>query len=450
MNLRRPQSPVRRPTRRQWLQSAGRLGALAMAVRHGETVEAQTPATPRGTAKTCIFINLVGAPSHLDTFDVKDAPWNPADARLEQLAGGMVLNTTLFPELSRQAGEMAVLRSVRSWEAAHERGQFYVQTAHPANPAFVAETPHIGAVVSVEKNPSGLLPPFLSFSGDLRGSTFLGGRFEPFNAPASSGGLGIIEPLFLGGEENSARRYRQRFELLRELDRGFRQNPYDARTAAHAELYDSADRLMFNSTVSQVFRFSDDDERRYGSSSIGSACLVAFNAVRLNAGAAFVAIDQYGWDTHRAMFDRGAQPNLYQLTGELDRAVGNLVADLKAAGRLDDTLIVMMGEFGRTPGPLNARGGRDHHKNAMSAVMIGGGVRGGQVIGATDATGSRIVEPGWSGDRPIYMEDITATIYSALGIDWTKSLLDTPSGRKFEFVPGAELGSFMPVDEVFG
>jgi arylsulfatase A-like enzyme len=150
------------------------------------------------------------------------------------------------------------------------------------------------------------------------------------------------------------------------------------------------------------------------------------------------------------MFDRGARPNMYQLAGEVDRAIGNLVGDLKTAGRLRDTLIVLMGEFGRTPGALNSRGGRDHHKDAQSVLLIGGGVAGGQAIGATDAEGSRIIDPGWSRGRPIYMEDVTATVYSAMGVDWTKSLLNTPSGRKFEFVPGADRGSFVPVNEVFG
>ena len=109
-----------------------------------------------------------------------------------------------------------------------------------------------------------------------------------------------------------------------------------------------------------------------------------------------------------------------------------------------------MSEFGRTPGPLNARGGRDHHRDAMSVVMIGGGVRGGKVIGATDSNGERIIEPGWSQKRPIVVEDIVATVYSALGIDWTKSMLDTPSGRKFEYVPYAERGQYTAIEEVFG
>ena len=101
------------------------------------------------------------------------------------------------------------------------------------------------------------------------------------------------------------------------------------------------------------------------------------------------------------------------------------------------------------PGQLNQRGGRDHHRYAMSVAMLGGGVRGGRAIGETDREGGQIITPGWSANRPIYLEDIAATIYSALGINWTKSITDTPSGRRFEYVPYADQGRFQPVNEVF-
>src|SRR5262249_40952585 len=150
---------------------------------------------------------------------------------------------------------------------------------------------------------------------------------------------------------------------------------------------------------------------------IGRSLLVARNAVRGKLGVAFVSVTQTGWDTHVAQFDRGQTTNLYQLSNDLDRSLGSLVEDLKASGDLDQTLIVMMGEFGRTPGVLNSRSGRDHYRPVMSVAMLGGGVRGGRVIGASDSTGSAITDPGWSGNRAIYPDDIAATIYSALGID---------------------------------
>jgi len=137
------------------------------------------------------------------------------------------------------------------------------------------------------------------------------------------------------------------------------------------------------------------------------------------------------------------------LTNELDRALGNLVLDLRSSGHLSSTLIVVMGEFGRTPGPLNSRDGRDHYRNTMSGLIIGGGIRGGQAIGVTDATGSAVVDPGWRQARPIYPEDVIATIYSALGIDWTKSFATALSGRPFEYIGGAKAGDYTPIEEAF-
>ena len=124
--------------------------------------------------------------------------------------------------------------------------------------------------------------------------------------------------------------------------------------------------------------------------------------------------------------------------------------DLRASGDLASTLIVMMGEFGRTPGVLTSRGGRDHYRAAMNVAMIGGGVKGGRVIGQTNSDGSNITDAGWDAQRAIYPDDIAATIYSAMGVDWTKSIDDTPSGRRYYYVNGAGAAGFRAVEEVFG
>jgi hypothetical protein len=386
----------------------------------------------------------------VDTFDVKDGPWNPPDARIQQFQGGIALSTTLFPRLSQMTGDLCLLRSVRSWEAAHERGVFYMQTAHPSNPAFVAETPHMGAVVALEKGGAGPMPPFLApnLGGGTQGATFLGGQMSPMGAPANQERLSTLEHNFFGAQ--SQQRFEGRFGMLQDLDSRLRNGAIDPSISNHAAYYDSAKRLMYDPAIASVFRFSVTDTARYGDTQLGRGAIVARNAIQAKSGTVFVALSQGGWDTHQNMFDKAYAPNMYTLTGELDSAVGGLVEDLKISGDLDQTLIVIMGEFGRTPGTLNTRGGRDHHKDAMNVVLIGGGVRGGRVIGATDSIGERIIEPGWSQQRAIVMEDIAATMYSALGINWTKSIEDTPSGRKFEYVPFAALGAYMPIEEVFG
>jgi len=421
---------------------------MALARRGDAQVISAGPPT-RGTARACIFFYLNGAPSHVDTFDVKDGPWNPPDARIQQFHGGIALSTTLFPRLSQLTGDLCILRSVRSWEAAHERGVFYMQTAHPSNPAFAGETPHIGAVVSLERGGSGPMPPFLApnASGTMQGATFLGGGVAPMAAPANATGLSTIEHNFFG--TSSQQRFEERFAMLQELDGPLRAAAIDQSISDHADYYTSAKRLMYDTRIAAVFKFTDVDNLRYGNSTLGRAAIVARNSVQANNGTVFVALQHQNWDMHQNMYDRAYAPNMYGVAGELDSAVGSLIEDLKASGDLNQTLICIMGEFGRTPGLLNSRGGRDHWRDAMSVVMIGGGVRGGQVIGATDALGESIIDPGWSQQRSIVMEDIAATIYSALGIDWTKSIEDTPSGRKFEYVPFALQGRYTAIDEVF-
>jgi hypothetical protein len=445
------QSPVHKFSRRRFLFAASASSAFLAAARRGDADVTSTGARMRNTARACIFVNLVGAPSQLDTFDPKDGSWNQPDANLQQYPGGIVLSQMMFPNLSKITNDLCVLRSVKSWEAAHDRGQFYTQTTHPANPAFVAETPNIGSVVAMEKGNTGRVPPFMALSSGgvvLQGAKFLGGKNEPFTAPSNAGGLNTLQHSGFS-PQTSQQRFQQRFNLLQDLDANLRSAPYDPGMASHAAYYTAAQQLMYDPSIAAVFQFSSDEDNRYGATQFGRSCLVARNAIQAKNGTVFVNLFSSGWDTHQSMYDRRYTPNMYTLNGDIDRGLGNLVADLKQSGDFSSTLIVVLGEFGRTPGDLNPRGGRDHHQDAQCALLMGGGVRGGQTIGATDSQGDQIIDPGWSQKRVIFMEDIAATIYSALGIDWTKSIADTPSGRKFEYVPFGSVGTYVPVEEVF-
>lgn len=436
--------------RRRFLLGAATAAGFQLLGSHADAEVITRQAVPRRSARACVFINMAGGPSHLDTWTPKDGPWNPADADLRQYPGGIVLSKTFFPKLSNITSDLCILRSVSSWEAAHERGQFYVQTAHPSNPAFAQETPHIGAVVARELGKAGQpLPPFVSFySGGMQGAAFLGGRAAPMVPTPNRNGLATLEHNYYGAP--SQMRFERKFALLEALDAPLRHAPYDEGMAAYAAFYGTAKQMMYNPAIAQVFRYTADDEGRYGNTNIGRALINARNAVRANNGAVFINATQGGWDSHQQQFDRTYSGNLYQLTNDLDRALGALIEDLKASGDFDRTILCAMGEFGRTPGALNSRGGRDHHKNAMGVLMAGGGVRGGQIIGEQSPDGAVVVTPGWRGDRPIFMEDIAATLLSALGIDWTRKILDTPSGRAFEYIPYGSEGTYFPVNEVFG
>jgi Protein of unknown function (DUF1501) len=447
------QNPICGPehflSRRKLLFGAAQAAAFLKLARRGDAQVTSAGVRPRGTAKSCIFVTLNGAPSHVDTWDPKDGPWNPPDANLRQYAGDMVLSKTLFPTFSTLTNDLLFLRSVTSWELAHDRGQFYTQTAHPDNPAFIAESPNIGAVVSYELGKHGPLPPFLALNVDssFQGAKFLGGFNEPLIAPVQATGLTTLQHNYYGS--NSQARFNQKYAMVKALDAPLIASPYSDEMAAHATFYDSAEQLMYDPNVAAVFQFSTDDSARYGDTPFGRACIVARNAIRAKLGISFVNIVYDGWDTHVGMFDKTYSGNMYQLCNTLDLGVGQLISDLKASGDFSSTLIVMLGEFGRTPGLLNAQGGRDHWKDAMSIAMAGGGIKGGRTIGKTTPMGDEIVDPGWSQNRGIFMEDIACTMYSALGIDWTKSIANTPSGRLFEYVGQAAAGVFTSVDEVF-
>jgi len=175
--------------------------------------------------------------------------------------------------------------------------------------------------------------------------------------------------------------------------------------------------------------------------------LVASQVLKANQGTRFIQITSNdGWDMHQNIYSATNLPAKGKL---LDTAVSNLITDLKADGLFDSTLIVMVGEFGRTVGPLTAAAGRDHLVQQF-AFLAGGGIKGGTVVGQTNADGSDTAVYGWSQGRYVYPEDIEATIYSALGIDWTSVRHDDPLGRGFEYVPTTGPVQYYPVNELWG
>ncbi len=162
-----------------------------------------------------------------------------------------------------------------------------------------------------------------------------------------------------------------------------------------------------------------------------------------------------GWDHHNNIYNRAANQSLYAQCGQFDPAFAALLTDLSTmpganAGKslLDETFIVIISEFGRTTGSLNNQGGRDHFLR-NSYVFAGGGVKGGRIIGKTDSVGNKAVEMGWSANREVRPEDVTCSLYSALGIDYTTMRTDDPLGRGFEYVPGARDGHYGVIEELF-
>jgi len=206
--------------------------------------------------------------------------------------------------------------------------------------------------------------------------------------------------------------------------------------------------------VNQYFGFSTADSQRYGDASLrtttatGNAMLVASQVLKANLGTRFIQITSNdGWDMHSSIYAGGG--SIQTRFKIIDDGLSALINDLKANGLFDKTLIVMYGEFGRTVGPITAQGGRDHWAQQF-CFFAGGGIKGGQGLGQSDAQGRDTLDFGWSQKRYVYPEDIEATIYSALGIDWTTVRRDDPLGRGFEYVPKTGAFPFMPVHELWG
>jgi hypothetical protein len=254
----------------------------------------------------------------------------------------------------------------------------------------------------------------------------------------------------------------RRWERLQQLDRALRidNKGLDRGYADYHDYYRSAWAIMNDPRIGEVFSISEDDKKRYGDSSIGNSLILARNLFRAGAGTRFILASHGGWDHHGDIYKPQSRNHMV-LIRELDQAFGNLIRDLEASPSprepnrtlLDETLVIVMSEFGRVPGPItDTRYGREHHIRAHCGIFAGGGVQRGLLMGKTDEAGAEVAEAGWSGKRPIYMEDIACTIYSALGIDWAKRIDNTPSGRAFHYVEpasGTKYVGFKPVHELF-
>lgn len=457
-----PSTPFRM-TRREFARAAGisLCGGFAPAFRPANAW-ALDSATPRASAKQVLFINLEGGMSQVDSFDAKEGPWTPDGFDIRACGDGLKLPVGLMPRLAAMIDKTAVVRSMAAWDALHGRAQYYLQTGHPLNVSLAKEVPAIGAVICHElasqRRADDSLPAYITMN--MAGNQ--AGLVGPGFLPASAGPLNLTtgkEPVRLSPTGEAAKGLDRRYQRLQRLDGALRQGA-DRRYADYHEYYAGAWRMMHDTRLRQVLEIGPDDRRRYGATAIGSSLVLARNLILADAGARCLLISHGGWDHHSDIYKPDTR-NHQVLLGELDSALASLIEDLgEARSRadasqtlLDETLIVCMGEFGRTPGAISeTRQGREHYIHAHCGLFAGGGVRAGTVIGATDEAGGAIVDFGWSPGRPVYMEDIACTIYSALGIDWTKVVEETPSGRAFHYVEpasGTTYIEFQPVQELF-
>jgi len=420
---------------------------------YGQTVAPNV--SLKNSAKNCIFIFLSGAPSHVDTWDLKEGVWTPSDfAPASYLNGAVRFPQGLMPKTAEHIGKLSFVRSGLAWAAVHALAQTWTQISRSPTGATGAIAPHIGSVVSLEsqltRTPSDVLPAFIALnSSGIPSSGYFPAKYSPFIVQAASTGLSTLK------HPEGAGRFSTRWNFLHALDTNRTTGALAKKSTDMDDLYNQAKSLMDDPGVDTLFSFGDADHVRYGSSTFGDGLLVAKQLVAGRKGSRFIQVTYGGWDHHSDIYDKAADQSLYSQCGDFDPAFGALMTDLSTtAGStpgktlLDETLVVVIGEFGRTTGPITSQGGRDHFLR-FAAVMAGGGVQGGRVIGKTNAVGDQIQEYGWAPNRDIRPEDITSTIYSALGIDYTTMRTDDPLNRGFEYVPGAKVGQYQPIEELF-
>ncbi len=424
----------------------------------------------RGGAECVIVLNLVGGPSQMDTLDVKEYPTTPDDLDIRTTKLGYRWPFGLLGRTAEILDELCIVRSMGAWETFHNLAQYNMQTGHPFNASRAREIPSIGSVIAYEllsrSKESDFLPPYISMNfpagavnGTLVREGFLPSTAAPLTLDLRNGGN---MPFFIDRQELP--RLNRRLDFLRTFDMSRQMDgPGASKMFAEWDYFaSSAERMIKSPRMAGVVEVSDADRRRYGSSPLGDACIVARNMVAARAGARYILVNQGGWDHHgdiygkqnATMEDPRQRGGLYKNCGELDPAFASLVSDLKKSKAedgtplLNKTLVMALGEFGRTPGELTDIKGRDHWPDVRCGAFAGAGVRGGRLIGATDAKGGAVTDFGWYKNRLIYPEDVTATIYSVLGIDWTKKLSGTPSGRDFQYVEPMSGTDFIGSTEV--
>jgi len=366
-------------------------------------------------AKQVIYLYMSGGMTHLDTFDPKPGHANQGPTKtIDTNVDGIRLSEYL-PSLAKHADKMAIVRSLTSTAGAHQQGNYLMHTSYEMRATI--RHPGIGAWAlkfNGRMNPN--LPGSVFVGGDSRINGG-GGFFEPEYEP-----LAISDPN--AGLRNSKRRnvteemFDHRLGLAKQFDKEFHQRYNVKQVRAYSQMYDDAVRVMTSKDL-EAFDLTKEDQAtrdRYGDDPFGQGCLLARRLVERDVRAVEVSLG--GWDMHNSVFV--AAPDKCAI---LDKAYSALLDDLEKRGKLEDTLVVLTTEFGRTP-RINQNAGRDHYPKAFSSVLAGGAIKGGMVYGATNEGGEEVAE------NPVKIQDFNATIAYSLGLPLDQ-VLYSPSKRPF-------------------
>jgi hypothetical protein len=428
--LRQTQVAVRRSRvvgRRDFLKQSVALGAAAGALNWTDVIASQADEL-RQRGMACILLWMAGGPSQFETFSPKPGHANGGETKaIDTSVAGIQIAENL-PHCAKAMQDLAIIRSMTSKEGNHQRATYLLH--HGYLPMASTKHPTLGANVAEQIGDA---------ASELPGFVQIGGRL-----PNSGGGgfLGIdYDPLILqsalrmpADTAPSAQpdRFARRLRLLESMQGDFA-------AAGGAQAVNDQQKLarraseMIHSPRMEAFDIEREPERvrdAYGDGEFAAGCLMARRLVE--RGVTFVEVSSKGWDTHQDNFNK-----VGELCGQIDRGTAQLIADLRERGMLERTLVLWMGEFGRTP-QINPRGGRDHFPRAFNVALAGGGVRGGQVIGETSAAGTEVT------DRPVTIPDLFRSVYHALGIDPDYENMSA-MGRPIKLVDGGEV-----VGELFG
>ncbi len=417
--------------RRTFVRSAAAGGTIACSINGMGGLLAETEQL-RKSGMACILLFMQGGPSQFETFDPKPGTdtGGPTQAIDTVLPGVKIAEH--WPKVAKQLKDIAIIRSVTGKENDHQRAIHLLHTGYAVNASV--KYPGLGAVVASENGDrSSDFPGFVSIGqGNTIGPGFLGSRFAP---------LAVQDPEELPRHLElppglNANDLNRRLKLLDQMEQDFAKSSGKSLVTNHRAIYETASKLVMSPKL-EVFDLTKEDKRtrdRYGRSAFGQGCLLARRLIE--KGVTFVEVNSGGtstatnWDTHRDNF-AGHQ----RLSGPVDTGWTTLIEDLKERGMLEKTLVICMGEFGRTP-TINGNAGRDHFARAFSVAVAGGGVRGGQVIGSTDDTGNDVAT------RPVTVSDLFCSFYHALKIDPREQ--NDSNGRPIFLVDGGE-----PVMELF-
>ncbi|MEC7604492.1 MAG: DUF1501 domain-containing protein [Planctomycetota bacterium] len=394
-----------------------------------------TDSKPPANAKSCILIWMDGGPSHLETFDPKpDAPKEVRGpfATIATNVGGIRVNECLEKTASVM-DKISIIRSMTSPLGEHDFGTHYLMTGY--KPSAALEHPTFGSTLAHLRRNSSVLPPHIAvpkFGSNVSGNGFLPSTTRPFSVGGNpdAANFKVRDLDFYKGLDLA--RLDRRKQIVNAFDE-FSRAKDAAETLKSDPDLERAYNLIASPSAKDAFKLSEEPESvrsrygRGGGNSIGQSCLLARRLVE--RGVPFVTVNSSGWDTHqninqlkqRFPTDRNAQ------LPSFDRAFSALIQDLSERGMLDETLVVVMGEFGRTP-KINAAAGRDHWPNVFSVALAGGGVVGGQVIGSSNPLGE------FPADHAVTPSDLASTIYTLLGIDPAYEL-HTRDGRPVRVAP---------------